>query len=89
MEKLNASRRNFVKKMAALSAMTTATALFPGILFAETQRNNASKTGTLNWKKAPCRFCGVGCGVLIGIENGKAVAVKGDPNSPVKDITPS
>jgi nitrate reductase NapA len=83
MEKLNASRRNFVKKMAALSAMTTATALFPGILFAETQRNNASKTGTLHWKKAPCRFCGVGCGVLIGIENGKAVAVKGDPNSPV------
>ena len=35
------------------------------------------------WDKAPCRFCGVGCGLLIGVRNGKAVAVKGDPNSPV------
>jgi nitrate reductase NapA len=32
---------------------------------------------------APCRFCGTGCGLLIGIENGRAVAVKGDPASPV------
>jgi nitrate reductase NapA len=31
----------------------------------------------------PCRFCGVGCGLLVGIENGRAVAVKGDPDSPV------
>jgi nitrate reductase (cytochrome) len=37
-----------------------------------------------NGKKSPCRFCGVGCGLLIGLsEEGKAVAVKGDPNSPV------
>ena len=35
------------------------------------------------WKRAPCRLCGVGCGLLIGIENGKAVAVRGDPDSPV------
>ncbi|WP_431167919.1 hypothetical protein, partial [Tenacibaculum halocynthiae] len=35
------------------------------------------------WKKGPCRFCGVGCGILEGVENGKASAVKGDPNSSV------
>ena len=35
------------------------------------------------WKKTPCRLCGVGCGLLVGIENGRAVAVKGDPDSPV------
>jgi nitrate reductase (cytochrome) len=28
-------------------------------------------------------LCGVGCGLLVGIENGRAVAVKGDPDSPV------
>lgn len=76
------SRRNFLKKMAAFSAMTAAASMFPGIIFAEQQNMNLP-AGNLSWKKAPCRFCGVGCGVLVGIENGKAVAVKGDPKSPV------
>jgi nitrate reductase (cytochrome) len=35
------------------------------------------------WDKAPCRFCGTGCGVLIASENDRLVAVKGDPDSPV------
>ena len=69
--------------MAALSAMTAAATMFPGILFAEQQEKGLPKDANLDWKKAPCRFCGVGCGVLIGVENGKAVAVKGDPNSSV------
>ncbi len=66
-----------------MSAMTAAATMFPGILFADEQEKNLPKGGNLDWKKTPCRFCGVGCGVLVGIENGKAVAVKGDPNSPV------
>ena len=76
-------RRNFIKKMAMLSAMTAAATMFPGILFASDQEKGLPKNADLNWKKAPCRFCGVGCGVLVGIENGKAVAVKGDPKSEV------
>lgn len=76
------NRRSFIKKMAVLSAMTAAATMFPGILFAEEQEEGLPD-GNLNWKKAPCRFCGVGCGVLVGVENGKAVAVKGDPKSPV------
>jgi nitrate reductase NapA len=76
-------RRRFIKKMAVLSAMTVAATMFPGILFAEEQERGLPKGGNLDWKKAPCRFCGVGCGVLIGVENGKAVAVKGDPKSSV------
>ncbi|WP_136481302.1 molybdopterin-dependent oxidoreductase [Cognatitamlana onchidii] len=77
------NRRSFIKKMAVLSAMTAAASMFPGILFAEEQEKNLPKGGNLDWKKAPCRFCGVGCGVLVGIDDGKAVAVKGDPKSPV------
>lgn len=76
-------RRKFLKKMAVMSAMTAAASIFPGILFAEEQEKNLPKGGHLNWKKTPCRFCGVGCGVLVGVENGKAIAVKGDPKSPV------
>ncbi|MEW4922806.1 molybdopterin-dependent oxidoreductase [Algibacter sp. 2305UL17-15] len=77
------NRRSFIKKMAIMSAMTAAATMFPGILFADEQEKNLPKGGNLDWKKAPCRFCGVGCGVLVGIDNGKAVAVKGDPKSPV------
>jgi nitrate reductase (cytochrome) len=35
------------------------------------------------WDKAPCRFCGTGCGVLVASEGGRVVAVRGDPDSPV------
>ena len=30
------------------------------------------------WDKAPCRFCGTGCGVEVGTKAGKVVAVRGD-----------
>ena len=69
--------------MAVLSAMTAASTMFPGIVFAEEQEKGIPEGANLDWKKAPCRFCGVGCGVLIGTEKGKAIAVKGDPKSSV------
>jgi len=37
----------------------------------------------LAWGKAPCRFCGTGCGVEVGVSGGRAVAVRGDEASPV------
>jgi len=37
----------------------------------------------LSWSKAPCRYCGTGCGVEVGIRNGKVLAVRGDEASPV------
>jgi nitrate reductase NapA len=77
------TRRDFIKKMAMLSAMTAAATMFPGIIFAEEQEKGIPNNENLDWKKGPCRFCGVGCGILVGVENGKAVAVKGDPNSSV------
>jgi nitrate reductase NapA len=35
------------------------------------------------WDKGVCRFCGTGCGILIGTKDGRVVATKGDPDSPV------
>lgn len=32
----------------------------------------------LQWSKAPCRFCGTGCGVMVGVKDGKVVATHGD-----------
>ncbi|MFO0811364.1 MAG: molybdopterin-dependent oxidoreductase [Gemmataceae bacterium] len=37
----------------------------------------------LTWDKAPCRYCGTGCGVEVGVDAGKVVAVRGDVASPV------
>lgn len=76
------NRRKFLKKMAAASALSVAATMFPGIVFAEEQNNNLPE-GPIEWKKTPCRFCGVGCGVMIGLQDKKAIAVKGDPDSPV------
>lgn len=56
--------------------------MFPGIVFADQQTANLPP-GDIDWRKTPCRFCGVGCGLLVGLQKGKAVAVKGDPQSPV------
>jgi nitrate reductase NapA len=37
----------------------------------------------LTWGKAPCRYCGTGCGVEVGVHGGKVLAVRGDTASPV------
>ncbi len=76
-------RRSFIRKMATVSAMAAAATLFPGILFPKDQTEGLTNADDMKWHKAPCRFCGVGCGLLIGVAKGKALAVKGDPNCAV------
>lgn len=35
------------------------------------------------WVRTTCGYCSVGCGMLLGVRDGAAVAVKGDPDHPV------
>lgn len=37
----------------------------------------------VTWDKAPCRFCGTGCHVQVGVKDGKVVAVSGDRQAEV------
>ena len=37
----------------------------------------------VSWNKAPCRFCGTGCGVLLGVKDDRIVGVQGDPKADV------
>jgi len=37
----------------------------------------------MKWSKAPCRFCGTGCGVNVAVKDGRVVATHGDINSEV------
>jgi nitrate reductase NapA len=75
------SRRKFIKYLAISSAVTAAQSLIPGVCFGAWKSIGTGED--VEWRKAPCRFCGVGCGLLIATSKGKAVGVKGDPNCTV------
>src|SRR3954466_270689 len=37
----------------------------------------------IQWSKAPCRFCGTGCGVMVGVKEGRVIATHGDMKAEV------
>jgi nitrate reductase NapA len=37
----------------------------------------------VTWSKAPCRFCGTGCHVQVGVQGGRVVAIRGDRQADV------
>ncbi len=72
------SRREFIKNNAVAATAAAAGITIPGINTAL-----ATSKDDIRWDKAPCRFCGTGCSVLVGTKNGRIVATQGDPDSPV------
>ena len=78
-------RRTFLKGMATASAAAAGGALTPDALLGARAEGLPTTGRGPVWKKTPCRLCGVGCGLLVAIENGRAVAVKGDSDSPVSN----
>ena len=72
--KLN--RRDFIKANAAAAAISAAG------MTASTAAVAVGKDD-IRWDKAPCRFCGTGCSVLVGTQEGRVVATQGDPDAPV------
>ena len=77
---MNLSRRAFIKANAAASAAAVAGISMPAV--ATNLIVNEDKT-KITWDKAPCRFCGTGCSVLVGTQSGRVVATQGDPEAPV------
>ncbi|TKB50706.1 nitrate reductase catalytic subunit NapA [Ferrimonas aestuarii] len=76
---MSISRRKFLKANAAMAAATAAGATLP-VKFVEAAEQGDQ---SITWQKAACRFCGVGCSVMVGTQNGRVVASKGDTESPV------
>ncbi|MEH6472014.1 MAG: nitrate reductase catalytic subunit NapA [Halopseudomonas sp.] len=74
------TRREFVKSNAI-----AATAVAAGVSVPASATNLLAKSSDteIRWDKAPCRFCGTGCSVLVGTHKGKVVATQGDPDAPV------
>ncbi|SFB81311.1 nitrate reductase catalytic subunit NapA [Pseudoalteromonas denitrificans] len=77
---MNQSRRDFIKANAI-----AATAAAAGVAIPASASNliTDSDKSKIKWDKAPCRFCGTGCSVLVGSQNGKVVATQGDPDAEV------
>src|SRR6266702_1817811 len=68
---MSVSRRDFLKTAAATSAL--AALGVPGQARAD--------GGEAKWVKSVCRYCGTGCGLFVGVQGGKVVAVRGDADN--------
>ena len=80
MTAVNPDRRQVLKMkaaaMAALAGGMPAPAMAANLV---TERGEAE----LKWDKAPCRFCGTGCSVMVATKENRVVATHGDIKSEV------
>jgi nitrate reductase NapA len=74
------TRRDFMRESAAAVAASAAGMSLPA---AAQNVIMDSESAQLRWSKAPCRFCGTGCGVIVAVKGGKVVATHGDPQAEV------
>ena len=72
---MSLSRRDFIKRSAALTAASYIGMTLPGATTAQAAEE-------LTWHRGSCRLCGVGCRVQLGVNaKGVAVALRGEPKS--------
>ena len=74
------TRREFIKTNAVAAAAASAGITLPA---AAATGSSDEDDKDIRWDKVPCRFCGTGCSVLVGVKDGKVVASQGDPDAPV------
>jgi nitrate reductase NapA len=72
------TRREFIKSNAVAAAAGVAGMSVPGA-----QALAQGAADGVRWDKGVCRYCGTGCGVLVGTKDGRVVATQGDPDAPV------
>ncbi|SHG90786.1 nitrate reductase catalytic subunit NapA [Ferrimonas marina] len=77
---MSLNRREFLKAQAVAAAASVAGVSLPMGL-----ANAALAPSNITWQKAPCRFCGVGCSVMVGTQGNQVVATHADPHSPVNE----
>ena len=74
------TRRDVIKAQAVAAAAAAAGLPVPAL--AQNLTTDAALTG-LHWAKAPCRFCGTGCSVMVATKSGRVVATAGDVEAEV------
>lgn len=76
---MSTSRREFIRNSAIASAAVVAGLPVPGGAADPLVEGDQS----LKWSKAPCRYCGTGCGINVAVRNGRVVATHGDVKAEV------
>ena len=74
------TRRAFIRQTAAAAAAAVAGVSLPGLAQGVDTPKDAAD---LKWSKAPCRFCGTGCGVMVAVKDNRVVATRGDADAEV------
>ena len=74
------TRRDLLKAQAAAIAASTAGIAAPA---AAQSIPGGVEALEIKWSKAPCRFCGTGCGVMVGVKENQVVATHGDMEAEV------
>ncbi len=74
------TRREFIRNTAVATAAAAAGISLPGDAANVVTEGDLT---TLKWSKAPCRFCGTGCGVNVAVKNDRVVATHGDVHAEV------
>ena len=78
---MSLDRRDFIRATAAATAGAVAGIPVPGLAQAAAAAD--PEAAKLKWSKAPCRFCGTGCGVTVAVKDNRVVATHGDPQAEV------
>ena len=74
-------RRTFLKVAAMAAAAAALTS--PTTAFVRECESSVPGDDGMTWNKAPCRFCGTGCHVQVGVKDGRVMAIAGDPKADV------
>jgi anaerobic selenocysteine-containing dehydrogenase len=78
------TRKNFIKTAAAVTAATTLGSAFKPTLRAFAQTENSKQAESEGqWKAATCQGCTSWCSVQVLVVDGRAIKVRGNPNSKV------
>ncbi len=78
---MTVDRRTFLAQIGVAASAATLSSCTGDPRIAEVAGN--PEDASLTWSKAPCRYCGTGCGVEVGVADGKVRAVRGDEQSDV------
>ncbi len=73
------TRRDFLK----LSGVTAAGAFLGGVSFLTGCKSMPDKLRGTKESTTICPFCGVGCGLIVSVRDGKVVNIEGDPDHPI------
>ena len=79
---VNFDRRKFMKSAAAVGVTCAATEMFSDEYVQAQNSPSGTQAGGIKLLQSACPYCGVGCGTLIQMQDGKVVGMVPDKKHP-------